>query len=110
VSAYEQGDVVAVNFDPTMGHEPAKALPAVVVSGYDFNCGSSLTVIAPITSIDNGYPLHVMVAEGNDVSGFVCVEQLRPMDLVKCRAERLGAIDDTTMLAVMSCARGVFNV
>jgi mRNA interferase MazF len=106
----EQGDAIEVNFDPTVGHEPQKVRPAVVISSYEFNAGSSLTVIAPITTVDNGYPLHIRIGENNEVSGFVCIEQLRSMDLTKRKAKRIGALDDTTMLTVMSHIRGVFNL
>ena len=110
MTAYDQGDIVEVSFDPTVGHEPTKTRPAVIVSAFDFNLSSSLTVIAPITSVGNGYPLHVKLASGNAVGGFVCVEQLRSMDLEKRGVRLLGALDDSTMITVLSYIRGVFGV
>ena len=104
----EQGDVIEVSFDPTLGHEPQKTRPAVVVSGYDFNNGSALTVVAPITSVDNGFPLHVRIGESNDTLGFVCIEQLRSLDLVERNAKQIGSLDDDTMRAIMSHIRAVF--
>lgn len=66
----------------------------------------SLTVLAPITSRDNGYPLHVPIAEGNDVYGFVQCEALRAMDLdVRERegsAEVVTRLDDVTMSEVLA--------
>lgn len=48
---FEQGDLIEVDFNPTVGHEPAKRRPALVVSaGYFNNVVSSLTVVCPITS------------------------------------------------------------
>ena len=32
-----QCDVILVDFNPSVGHEPAKLRPAVVVSGYGYN-------------------------------------------------------------------------
>lgn len=110
MTGLEQGDIVEVSFDPTVGHEPQKTRPAVVMSGYDFNVRSSLTVVAPITSTNNGFPLHVQIDNGNDINGYVCVEQLRSIDLVKRSAKRIGSLDDGTMLAVMSLVRAVFNL
>ena len=110
MTSLEQGDVIEVSFDPTLGHEPQKTRPAVVVSGYDFNNGSTLTVIAPITSIDNGFPLHIGIGDDNEIQGFVCVEQLRSMDLVKRKARQIGSLDDNTMIAVMSHIRAVFDL
>ena len=55
----EQGDVILVDFNPSVGHEPAKLRPAVVVSGYGFNSRANLVAVVPTTTKDNGYPLHV---------------------------------------------------
>ena len=67
---------------------------------------SSLTLLAPITSRDNGYPLHVEIAEGNTVFGFVQCETLRAMDLdARERREAasvVGSLDDATMAQVMA--------
>ena len=103
----EQGDVVSLNFDPSLSHEPAGRHYAVVVSPWRVNAMSSLTVVAPVTSRDNGYPLHVAIAEGNPIYGFVQCEAIRAMDLdVRERrgaAEVVGALDDATMSRVMAC-------
>ncbi len=78
----EQGDVIVCDFDPTVGHEPRKRRPAVVVSvGYFNNVLSSLVAVCPITSRVNGHPLHVPVEDSSlSVSGCVCLEQLRTID------------------------------
>ena len=55
----EQGDVIMVDFNPSIGHEPAKIRPAVVVSGYGFNSRANLVAVVPTTTKDNGYPLHL---------------------------------------------------
>lgn len=102
----EQGDVVSLNFDPSKRHEPAGRHYAVVLSPWEVNRVCSLTVLAPITSRDNGYPLHVPIAEGNDVYGFVQCEALRAMDLeVRERegsAEVVTRLDDVTMSEVLA--------
>ena len=103
----EQGDIVSLNFDPSLSHEPAGRHYAVAISPWQVNSRSSLTLLAPITSRDNGYPLHVEIAEGNAVFGFVQCEALRAMDL-DARERRgaaciVGALDDTTMAQVMAC-------
>jgi hypothetical protein len=52
----------------------------------------------------------VRIAGGNGVGGFVCVEQLRSMDLDKRGAKLLSALDDSTMIKALSYIRGVFGV
>ena len=111
---FEQGDFIEVNFNPTLGHEPQRLRPALVVSdSYFNNVVSSLTVVCPITSNDNRHPLHVRIREGNAVSGFVCVEALRAIDLATGKREvsRLGSsIDEKTMAEVLEKIGAVFGI
>ena len=108
---YLQGDIVEVSFDPTLGHEPAKTRPTLVVSADDFNLMSSMTVVVPITSVDNGYPLHVEVeADGGEVHGFACVEQLRALDLVARRTRKVAQATGASMSNVLNVVGSVFGI
>lgn len=104
-SVFEHGDVVFINFDPSHGHEPAQRHYAVVISPFEVNMRCALTLVAPITSTDNGYPLHVRIADGNEIAGFVQVEGLRSLDLGWHQAhgtlETAGSLDNDTMARVM---------
>jgi len=105
----EQGDIIEVSFDPSYGHEPQKRRPALVVSTDAFNLRSSLTAVCPITSTDNGYPLHVRI-DADDVHGFVCVEALRTLDLQSRRCERVSVADATAMGEVLSLIGAIFGI
>ncbi len=111
---YEQGDIIEVDFNPTVGHEPQKRRPALVVSvGYFNNVVSSLTVVCPITSTVNGHPLHIEIAEGNVAAGCVCVEQIRAIDLndPRRRVKHLGgSLDCETMAAVLDAIGAIFDI
>jgi len=85
---FSQGDIVDVNFNPLLGHEPAKRRPGLVVSTDAFNARPSMTFVAPITSIFNHYPLHVPIeVDEAGIYGCVCVEQTRAMDLSARRCD-----------------------
>lgn len=103
----EQGDLISLNFDPSLRHEPAGRHYAVVISPWQVNSMSALTLVAPITSRDNHYPLHVRISDDNPIHGFVQCEALRTVDLdareSRGAAERVGALDDETMIRVMEC-------
>lgn len=105
----EQGDIVRVNFNPSIGHEPARERPALVISGFGFNSRSSLVCVAPITSKDNGYPLHIPI-RGDEVSGFACVEQIRTLDLNHRGFSCVDAADDESMRNVMGALRGMLEL
>ena len=101
----EQGDVVSLNFDSSLAHEPAGRHYAIVISPWQVNSMSALTLLAPVTSRDNRFPLHVPIAPGNPIYGFVQCEALRAVDLDsrerKGAAEVVGSIDDATLEQVM---------
>jgi mRNA interferase MazF len=101
----EQGDIISINFDPSKRHEPAGRHYAIVISPWNINNRSSLTLVAPVTSVNNQYPLHVNIREGNPITGYVQCEALRAVD-IDIREQRgafeyLGALDDATMEEVM---------
>lgn len=106
-----QGDIIDVSFDPSVGHEPAKRRPGLVVSTDDFNIKSSMTFVAPITSSKNDYPLHVVITEETeDVYGSICVEQTRAMDLSARKCERIGVACERDMSEVLNKLGAIFGI
>ena len=110
----EQGDIVSINFDPSKRHEPAGKHYAVVLSVWEVSRMSSLTLLAPITSRDNGYPLHVRIEDDNDVHGFVQCEAIRAIDLDAREQENsvevVGALDDATLGNVLAYVLMILGV
>ena len=103
---YEQGTIISINFDPSTRHEPAGRHYGVIISPWEINRISSLTLVAPITSTDNGFPLHVPIAEGNEIYGFVQCEALESLDLgareLNGSLKIVGELDDSTLAKVFS--------
>jgi mRNA interferase MazF len=110
VMFYARGDIIEVSFDPSLGHEPQKRRPALVVSDDEFNRMSSLTFLAPITSSASDYPLHVALPADGELRGSVCLEQIRSLDLGVRRHERIGALDDQTMIEVLERIGALFGI
>jgi len=109
---YNQGDIIEADFNPASGHEPKKRRSAVVISTDTFNnVLSSLTVVCPIATLNNGHPLHIEIAEDNDTEGFICIEQLRAIDLSSRNCKRLGSsLDQETMAHVLDAIGAVFGI
>ena len=105
----EQGEIVYIDFESHVGHEPAKYRPALVVSSSTFNLHSSMTVVCPITSLDNGYPMHAKVA-CDEISGFACIEQLRALDLGARRCKHVGFASAEQMGETLSLVGAVFDI
>lgn len=105
---YEQGDIIEVNFDPTLGHEPAKKRPAVVVSNIDFNLSNSMTIVCPITSREKEFFLHEPLPEGCGASGSIVMEQVRAIDLDARPTSLIGHLDDDVLDDVLACVASFF--
>jgi mRNA interferase MazF len=107
---FEQGDVIWMDFDPTVGHEPQKRRPALVVSSRNYNLLSNLTIVCPITSTDNGFPLHEEIPEMSDVKGFIAMEQLRAVDLTVREASKAGQLGKKDMVPILTCLKSFFEI
>lgn len=104
-----QGDIIQVNFDPHFGHEPSKYRPALVISSDGFNRRSALTVVCPITSTDNSYPMHVRI-ESEEVNGFVCLEAMHAIDLSARKCRNAGVASEEEMTEVLDLVGAVFGI
>ena len=80
--ALSQGQIIKVSFDPAEGHEQKKYRPAIVLSNDDFNqlCGGMVKV-APITSNEKHFPLHIKLPALENVHRVVELDQERTLDL-----------------------------
>jgi mRNA interferase MazF len=85
-----KGEMIALTFDPQSGHEQRGRRPALVVSNDLFNKHTGLCIACPITTTDRGYPFHVAIPAGSDVTGYVMVEQVKSIDFRSRRARRIG--------------------
>jgi len=97
-----KGEWITLTFDPQSGHEQRGHRPALVISNDLFNKHTGLCIACPVTSARRGYPFHVAVPSGEDVTGFVMVEQVKSMDFRARKAKRLGSAPDAVLAEVLS--------
>ena len=76
----DAGEVVWADFDPIVGHEQSGLRPALVISPFRYNSRSSLLIVCPITRTASEWPFFVKIINGEGVSGFVIVDQIRSID------------------------------
>lgn len=108
---FQQGDLLFIDFNPSKEHEPKDRHPAVVVSSTRVNYMTNLVLLAPITSTDNKFPLHVPIAQGNPLTGFVQCEALRALDLsTRGGFEYVGEVDDDTLSAILEAVGVVIGI
>ena len=80
----KRGDIILVNFDPTVGHEIKKTRPALIVSNNIANEKSSLITILPMTSkkVDRIFRTEVLVEKSLALSkpSKILCDQIRTID------------------------------
>ncbi len=104
IAAPKRGDVVVVDFDPTIGAEIRKRRPALVIQNDIDNRHSPITIVVAITSqIDaERYPteVHVLPPEGGLTKpSIVLLNQIRSVDRRRV-VGRLGRLGAPTMARV----------
>jgi mRNA interferase MazF len=100
--APSKGDFVALTLDPQSGHEQGGRRPALVISNDLFNQRTGLCVVCPITSARRDHPFHVPIPDGQAVTGFVMVEQVRSIDFGARKAKRIGRAPDQVLDEALS--------
>ena len=94
-----KGDIVQFDFSPSEGHEPQGRRPALVVSTDYFNTGTSMTLVCPITTTHNDFPLHRPLPKNLDTHGCIALEQIRAFDLEARHAQRIEHLRDQEFLS-----------
>lgn len=75
----QQGDIVALSFDPQSGHEQKGRRPAIIVSNQSFNKHLKLAFACPITNTFRNSPFHIAV-ESENITGYIMSEQMKSID------------------------------
>ena len=54
---YSQGDIIRFDPNPSIGHEPRGRRPATIVSFFEFNASKGMSLVCPITTTLDRFPL-----------------------------------------------------
>jgi mRNA interferase MazF len=94
----ERFAIFLVRLDPATGAETAKTRPCVIISPDEINRNLATAIIAPMTTVQRGWPTRVPVTF-HGKSGEIAIDQLRAVDKTRL-IKRLGKLDRTTAAAV----------
>jgi mRNA interferase MazF len=97
-----KGEFLSVTFDARSGHEQRGHRPAMVISNDLFNARTGLAFVCPVTSTRRDFPLHVAIPEGEAVTGFVMVEQLKSIDYRARGAKRIAPAPSAVLDEVLA--------
>lgn len=105
----DQGDIVTVDFDPSLGKEIMKRRPAFVVSRHLFNDHTGFAIVAPITSTVRNMRMEVQLPAGLSTQGSVLVHQLRSVDFTARNVELLEKAPQATADAVVQMSKLIIS-
>jgi len=78
--APQQGQVLKLDLNPTLGHEQQGYRPVPAVSATLFNRHTGFCWVLPVTTRHKGLPDEVRLPEGLPVRGTLLLSQLRSID------------------------------
>jgi mRNA interferase MazF len=104
-----RGDIVKLNFDPTLGREQSGYRPALIVTPQEFNQATRLAVVCPITSKVKGFNLEVILPEDLVTSGVILAFQVKTIDWYERQVKYVESLPLETMDEVMAKLQVLIN-
>ena len=83
----DQGDIIFLDFEPSIGKEITKRRPALVLSRRAFNSHTNLAIVAPATSTIKSMGLESRLSVNMKTSGAVLIAQLKSFDYAERKVE-----------------------
>ncbi|HNX75262.1 MAG TPA: type II toxin-antitoxin system PemK/MazF family toxin [Candidatus Rifleibacterium sp.] len=105
----DRGDVVWIDFDPSLGHEQAGRRPGLLLSSQKYHQKTGLAIVCPITSKAKGYPFEVPVPDGFKIKGVILSDQLKCIDLAERNVDLIFKIPATVVETVQSLAISILT-
>ena len=107
----QQGSIVLVDFDPSLGSEQKGKRPALVISKSSFQeFTNGLLVALPIKSRDSeGFPLHVALDKRTKTQGEIMVEQPKTLDGKIRKITMLESLPEDILKSVLKKFEVIFN-
>ena len=98
----KQGDIIFLDFDPTIGHEQKGFRPGGVVSNKVFNKYTKMAIICPITTNTKDFPTHYLLKETTRIHGSVLCEHVRSIDYENRKVRFVESVSEEDLVSIMT--------
>jgi mRNA interferase MazF len=95
-----RGDIVKLDFDPTLGREQAGYRPALIITEQQFNQATRLALACPITSKVKGFNLEVLLPDGLITTGVILTFQVKTIDWLERQVKYIESLPTEVMAEV----------
>jgi mRNA interferase MazF len=93
----DRGDIVKLDFNPTLGREQAGYRPALIITAKQFNQATRLALVCPITSQVKGFPLEVVIPDGLITNGVILTFQVKTIDWYERQVKYVESLPSQTI-------------
>ena len=97
-----RGDIIKLDFDPTLGREQAGYRPALIITQQQFNQATRLALVCPITSQIKNFSLEVVLPDGLITHGAVLTFQVKTIDWYERQVKYIESLSLETMAEVIA--------
>jgi mRNA interferase MazF len=104
----EQGDIIYIDLNPTLGHEQRGRRPCIVLTKKTPFLGYMIGV-APITSKAKVFPLHVPLPVGLKVQGKILLDHHRMVDIESRGFSYVGKVPDNILKECLAKVRVLYT-
>ena len=107
--SFERGDIIAVDFSPTLGHEQSGYRPALVVSRDLYNIKTGFIVVCPITNTPRPFPMRIALDERTNTVGYILCEQIRTIDTKARTPKHIEKLPEDLLQQVIDIVVSIFE-
>lgn len=97
-----QGDIIYINFNPSLGREIQHRRPALVISKDAFNKSLGFCLVCPITTTVRAYKTYIPIIQPKTITGEVVTHQIRAIDFTKRNLQVVEKCDPITWANVLA--------
>ena len=105
----KQGDIIKLDFSPTVGHEQSGDRPAVIISNDFAISKTNMVYVAPITKAVRHFPLHVKLDDRTITKGEILCEQVKAVDLSARQFSFVEHLPNDILEMVLTCVISCFD-
>ncbi|KRO00314.1 type II toxin-antitoxin system PemK/MazF family toxin [Companilactobacillus kimchiensis] len=106
----EQGDIIKVNFNPSLGHEQQGFRPAIIISNPLVSEFSNVWVCCPISHTDRNYPYYLSLPNNCLTDGKILIDQVKSLDLNNRDFKYIETIDESFKKKISIISKTLFDI